>query len=288
MTVSKYLKSNFTANQQRLAEDLVVESIKIAGVEVQYLPRNAVDRDNFLGEAPLSKFDLAVPIEVYMNNVQNFEGEGDLLSKFGLEIRDSITLTMARRRWEQIRSEKLTTENDYTYQIETANTLAYGSVDNIMLEAGSANGYSITSSRPREGDLIFIPFINNGNGAIYEVKFVEHEKVFYQFGKLYTYELKCELFRYSSERIDTGNTQIDSIENRYSVDSMVYQFQMEDGDFIVIEDDDDSADVSGYLTLEEYGIDTQALGANNTLIIRNSIDYIDFSESNPFSEVDRW
>ena len=120
MAVSKYIRSNFTPNQQRLEEDLVVESIKIAGVEVMYLPRDAVGRDNLLGEAPLSKFDLAAPIEVYMNNVQQFEGEGDLLSKFGLEIRDSITFTMARRRWEQIRSEKMVVENDYNYQVETA------------------------------------------------------------------------------------------------------------------------------------------------------------------------
>ena len=290
MAVNKYFQRNYyTPNEQRLAEDLIVESIKIQGVDVQYLPRNVYERDNLFGEAPMSRFDLSVPIEVYVNNVQNFEGEGDLLTKFGLEIRDSITLTMSRRRWDQIRSEKMLDEVGYNYQVSTSNTLSYNSEDkdNYLLEEGTANGYSITSSRPNEGDLIFIPFINNGNGAIYEVKFVENEKVFYQHGKLYTYELKCELFRYSSEQLNTGNTDIDSIENRYSSDMLTYQFVMENGD-VIENDDEDDLTSGGYLIQEEYKISIQVAGANNNLFTTRSLDYLDFSERNPFSEVDRF
>ena len=285
MAVNKYFQRNFASpNEQRLAEDIIVESIKIQGVDVQYLPRSAYNIDNLLGEDPLSQFNLAVPIEVYINNVQNFEGEGDLLTKFGLEIRDSLTMTMAIRRWDQIRTETIMDEVGYNYQVETANTQAFGRElnDSYTLEAGTANGYLIASSRPREGDLIFVPFINNSNGAIYEVKFVENEKIFYQHGKQYTYELSCELFRYSSERINTGNTLIDTIETRYTTDMLVYQYTLEDGDTLADES-------SGYI-IQEFELSTQAAGANNSLIL-NLVDrkgYIDFSEHNPFSEVDRF
>ena len=285
MAVNKYFQRNFASpNEQRLAEDIIVESIKIQGVDVQYLPRAAYNRDSLLGEDPLSQFTLAVPIEVYINNVQNFEGEGDLLTKFGLEIRDSLTMTMAIRRWDQIRTETIMDEVGYNFQVETANTQAFGRElnDSYTLEAGTANGYSIASARPREGDLIFVPFINNSNGAIYEVKFVENEKIFYQHGKQYTYELKCELFRYSSERIDTGNTVIDTIETRYTTDMLVLQYTLEDGDTLADES-------SGYI-IQEFELSTQASGANNTLILNlvDREDYIDFSEHNPFSEVDRF
>ena len=285
MAVNKYFQRNFASpNEQRLAEDIIVESIKIQGVDVQYLPRAAYNRDSLLGEDPLSQFNLAVPIEVYINNVQNFEGEGDLLTKFGLEIRDSLTMTMAIRRWDQIRTETIMDEVGYNYQVETANTQAFGRElsDSYTLETGSANGYSIASSRPREGDLIFVPFINNSNGAIYEVKFVENEKIFYQHGKQYTYELKCELFRYSSERIDTGNTLIDTIETRYTTDMLVFQYTLENGDTLVDES-------SGYI-IQEFELSTQASGANNSLLLNlvDREDYIDFSEHNPFSEVDRF
>lgn len=283
MAVNKYFQRNFASpNEQRLAEDIIVESIKIQGVDVQYLPRTLYS-DNLFGESALSQFSLAVPIEVYINNVQNYEGEGDLLTKFGLEIRDELTMTMAIRRWEQIRTESLIDEVGYNYQVETANTQAYaGSLTECyFLEAGSANGYSISSSRPREGDLIFVPFINNGNGAIYEIKFVENERVFYQHGKQYTYEMKCELFRYSSERMDTGNTSIDIIETDYSTDMLAYQLKMENGDYLADEEDE------GHI-LQEVELSISARGANNSLLINSSIEYIDFSEHNPFSERDRF
>jgi hypothetical protein len=213
---------------------------------------------------------------VYVKNVQQFEGQGDFLSKFNLEIRDQITFTMARKRWSQIANEKLLTEVGYNYQVETANTNAWGVSDSIQLEVGSANGYSITSSRPLEGDLIFFPL----NNKLYEIKFVEHENIFYQHGKLYTYDLTCELFQYSSQQINTGNTSIDIIEDTYSLDILNYQFLLEDNDTLVSED-------SGYLT-QEFRVETADAAANNEYITTQSIDFIDFSERNPFSEVDRY
>ena len=256
----------------------MVEVIKIYGVDVQYMPRTIFNEIEEFGEDPLSKFDLAVPIEVYVNNLENFQGEGDFLSKFNLEIRDQITLTMARRRWDQIRTEKLIDEVGNIYLTEDNPAVYSSNTDNYLLETGSANGYSISSSRPLEGDLIYIPFINNGNGAIYEVKFVEHERVFYQHGKLYTYEMTCELFRYSSERFDTGNTAIDIIEDRLTRDVLKYNYLFENNDIILVED-------GGYL-YQEY---TMIGGsANNQTFTLKSFEDIDFSERNPFSEIDRY
>ena len=278
MATNKYFRNYNYGREQRVEDDLTVEAIKIYGTDVQYMPRTIFNEIEEFGEEPLSKFDLAVRIEVYVNNLENFQGEGDFLSKFNLEIRDQITLTMARRRWDQIRTEKLIDEVGNIYLTEDNPAVYSSNTDNYLLEAGSANGYSISSSRPLEGDLIFIPFINNGNGAIYEVKFVEHERVFYQHGKLYTYEMTCELFRYSSERIDTGNTAIDIIEDHYSRDVLGYNLLTENNESILVED-------NGFL-YQEYTL----LGgtANNQTITLKSFEDIDFSERNPFSEIDRY
>jgi len=276
MTTNKYFNNFNYGREQDTADDLIVESIKIYGQDVKYMPRTLVKEDNLFGEDTLSTFDNAVDLEMYIKNTTGFEGEGDFLSKFNLEIRDQITFTLARKRWDQIRTEKLIDEVGYNYQVETANTGAYANSDSFLLESGTANGYSITSTRPNEGDLIFFPL----NEKLYEIKFVEHEEIFYPHGKLYTYDLTCELFTYSSERLDTGNTAIDSLETTYSADVLGYQFNMENGDTLTSED-------GGYL-LQEYRLETTDNAANNEFFTQQSFEYIDFSESNPFSEVDRY
>ena len=172
MATNKYFRNYNYGREQRVEDDLTVEAIKIYGVDVQYMPRTIFNEIVEFGEDPLSKFELAVPIEVYVNNLENFQGEGDFLSKFNLEIRDQITLTMARRRWDQIRTEKLVDEIGNIYLTEDNPATYSANTDNYLLETGSANGYSISSSRPLEGDLIYIPFINNGNGAIYEINWL--------------------------------------------------------------------------------------------------------------------
>ena len=280
MATNKYFRNYNYGREQRVEDDLTVEAIKIYGTDVQYMPRTIFNEIEEFGEDPLSKFDLAVPIEVYVNNLENFQGEGDFLSKFNLEIRDQITLTMARRRWDQIRTEKLVDEIGNIYLTEDNPAIYSSNTDNYLLETGSANGYSISSSRPLEGDLIYIPFINNGNGAIYEIKFVEHERVFYQHGKLYTYEMTCELFRYSSERLDTGNNDIDIIETRLTQDILNYNYLMENSDIMVSED-------GGYI-VQEFRLENILGSANNEMFTQKSFIDVDFSERNPFSEVDRY
>ena len=276
MTTNKYF-NNFTyGREQDTQDDLIVESIKIYGQDVKYMPRTLVKEDDLFGEDILSKFETAVDLEMYIKNTTGFEGEGDFLSKFGLEIRDQVTFTMARKRWDQITTEKLIDEVGFNYQIETANTGAYSNSHSLMLETGSANGYSISSSRPNEGDLIFFPL----NEKLYEIKFVEHEEIFYPHGKLYTYDLTCELFQYSSQQLDTGNTAIDSLELSYSADQLFYQFTLENGDTLTGEDGD-------YI-IQEYRLETTDNAANNEFFTQQSLDFIDFSETNPFSEVDRY
>ena len=275
MTVNKYFKPYSYGREQDTAEDLIIESIKIYGLDVKYLPRTIINQDFLLGEDPLGKFNSAIDLEVYIKNIQGFEGEGDFLSKFNLEIRDQITFTMARKRFSQIATEKLIDEVGYNYQVETANTQAWSVTDSYVLETGSANGYSITSTRPLEGDLIFLPL----NNKLYEIKFVEHENIFYQHGKLYTYDIQCELYERDS-RLDTGHTAIDIIESNTTLDILTYQFLDESGNTMLIED-------GGYM-LQEFRLEATAPMANNEYITTKSLSFVNWSEQNPFSETDRW
>ena len=277
MTTNKYFRPFTYGRQQDLAEDLIVQAIKIYGLDIKYLPRTLRNVDPLLGEDPTSTFDDAVDIEVYIKNVQGFEGEGDFLSKFNLQINDSITFTMARKRWNQITTEKLITEVGYNYQVESADTNSWGNTQCIMLESGNGNNYSITTPRPFEGDWIYFPL----NKKLYEIKFVEHEAIFYQHGKLYTYDLNCELVdRIGPDSIATGNTAIDAIGTRYDQNILIYQTMLEDGTYLLNED--------GGFMLNEFRVEVQTITANNEYFTQKSLDYIDFSERNPFSEIDRY
>ena len=287
MATNKYF-SNFTyGREQDLVEDLTIESIKVFGHDVKYMPRTIISRDNLYSEDSLSKFNDAAEVEMYIKNVEGFEGEGDLLSRFGLQIRDEMTFTLARKRFDQIRTEKLMTEVGYNYLTESANTGApsrqyltgNNETESIVLEAGTANGYSITSNRPFEGDLIYFPMV----AKLFEVKQVEHESIFYQTGRLQTYDLRCELFEYSSERLDTGYSEIDDIEDDTSLDTTVFEFTLEAGggygSGVILGEDGDRL-------LQEFSLTTMDPQANNAMFRSDILtdDIIDFSESNPWSE----
>ena len=251
MPTTNVFFNNFdAAGEQNLVDDLIIESIKIYGHEVYYMPRTIVAQSNVFGEDLLSKFDDAYPIEMYIKNVEGFEGEGDFLSRFNLEIRDSITFTVSQRRWqEEIDSEDTHLDSD-------GNRIA----------------------RPAEGDLLYMPL----NGKIFEVKFVEHEAVFYQMGSLQTYDLRCELFDYSHEAIDTGVGVIDAIEDDQSSNALNFQILDEAGNILVLED-------SSSLVQESYRIENTDQTANNEFFgASTNIDFMDFSEGNPFSEGANW
>ena len=162
--------------EQRLIQNLINEQLQIYGVEVTYIPRKFVNRQSIIEEVQSSKFDDNFLIEAYVNTYEGYSGAGDVMTKFGVSLRDEVTLTISKERFEDFIAPFLD-PSDY--------------------ELGS---------RPREGDLIFFPL----GSRLFEVKFVEHEKPFYQLGKNYVYELQCELFEYEDEIIDTSIDEIDT------------------------------------------------------------------------------
>ena len=164
--------------EQFLYEDLIIEGLRLYGQETYYIPRTAISDYEILNEE-YSQFNDAYAVEMYVANTEGFEGEGNLLSKFGLEIRDQATFIVARRRFRQL--------------VE---------VDQNEVEA----------ERPREGDLIYLPLSN----SLFEIKFVEHEKPFYRLSDLPIFELQCELFEYSAEKFETGVYGVDQFETKFA------------------------------------------------------------------------
>ena len=165
--------------EQRLVQDLINEQLKIYGVEVTYIPRKFVRKQSIIEEIQSSKFDDNFLLEAYVNNYDGYSGAGDILTKFGMSLRDELELVISKERFEDFISPFL------------------NPIDQNEIEIGS---------RPREGDLVYFPL----GQRLFEVKFVEHEQPFYQLGKNYVYQLKCELFEYEDEVIDTSVEEIDT------------------------------------------------------------------------------
>ena len=155
-------------NEQRLVQELINEQLRMYGVEVYYIPRKYVRQETILREVTSSKFNDNYAIEAYVNNYEGYTGQGDLLTKFGMSLKDEVSLIISKERFEDFISPFLESSDDAEITL---------------------------SSRPREGDLVYFPL----GQRLFEVKFVEHEQPFYQLGKLYVYELRCELFEYEDE-----------------------------------------------------------------------------------------
>lgn len=171
-------------SEQNLYEDIVIESLKMYGQDVYYLPRDIVNEDRIFGDDVPSRFNSSYKVEMYIENVEGFDGEGDLFTKFGVEIRDQATFVVARRRW-------TTTVNRF---------------DN-----------EINSERPKEGDLVYLPLSN----SMFQIMAVEHEQPFYQLSNLSVYKLRAELFEYNDEDLDTGVDAIDDIEKDYAYEYLL-------------------------------------------------------------------
>lgn len=172
---------NKHGNEQNLVEDLTIEAIRIYGVDTVYLTRSLQAVDNILNEDDLSIFDTAYEMEMYVKSVDGFGGEGDFLSKFGLQIRDQVTFTVANRTFERY-----------------------------------ATRLNPEKIRPLEGDLIYFPM----NNKFFKIMHVEHESVFYQLGSLQVFDIKCELFEYSNERFQTGRDEIDTYYDGYKTEGV--------------------------------------------------------------------
>ena len=247
--------STGTTSEQKLYEDLIIEQLKIYGQDVYYLPRKIANKDTIFGEDPASTFDDSYIIEMYVDNTDGYMGEQEIIKKFGLELRDDIKFTVSKLRWETLVS------------------------NNTDLQE---------SSRPNEGDIVYFPTTK----AFFEIQFVEHEQPFYQQSALPVYKLSCTKWEYSSETVSTGVSEIDTTATDISTDTMAFQFSLENetGAFVI----ESSIGAIDYLINESFTMATQqpvdqgkafetAAGTNTS---STADDILDFSERNPFGEVD--
>jgi hypothetical protein len=246
--------STGTTSEQRLYEDLIIEQLKIYGQDVYYLPRKIANKDTIFGEDPASTFNDSYIIEMYVDNTDGYMGEQEIIKKFGLELRDDIKFTVSKLRWETL----------------------------------VGNNADLVADRPQEGDIVYFP----NTKAFFEIQFVEHEQPFYQQSTLPVYKLSCTKWEYSSETVSTGVSEIDTTATDISTDTMAFQFSLENetGAFVI----ESSIGAIDYLINESFTMATQqpvdqgkafetAAGTNTS---STADDILDFSERNPFGEVD--
>ena len=321
MAVNKHFHTSGVAavtSEQNLYRDLVTEAIQIHGHDVYYMDRTLVAEDTVFGEDALSKFVTQHPIEMYIEDADGgYAGEREMMSQFGLQNLSEATFVVAKERFQTM---------DSQIQIESGTDTTGGS---ILQEAGTissstdlegSNFYIVQdtaatdSDRPLEGDVIYHPTLKK----LFEVNFVDHDEPFYQLDNNPVYKLRCRLWEYSSEVLDTGVSAIDDIEDALSRDTLVYQFTLEqssavnedirlewghsadaglvidetDSDNIIGENDSTSVGESllledgSYVINEEYivGDFDQDKTAQNELFDRLDDDILDFTEKNPFGD----
>lgn len=237
MATNFYFNNYQNSQEQLLLESLIIESIKIYGEDMYYVPRTLNNKNEVYGEDDISSYDSATLVEFYIKNVDGFGGDGNFMSKFGLEIRDQVTFVIAKRVFDE--------------------------------EIGFAANYV----RPREGDLIYFPL----NRKLFQIKYVDNKPIYYPMGALQTFELTCELFEYSGETFNTGVADIDDIQDKLSMNLFDYGINTEDNFTLATEDDD-------LLVLEEYKIETIDPFSDNDSIETEALDFLDFTERDPFSE----
>ena len=315
------------ATEQNLYRDLVVESIQIYGHDVHYLDRTLVNEDSILGTDNLAKFITQAKIEMYMEDSEGgFAGEKELISQFGLQNLSEATFVVAKKRFQDL-TKQITIESG-TDTLGGSILLEDGTLDSGTVEASASfeSGYLISeatstnSDRPLEGDLIFHPILSK----LFQINFVDHDDPYFQLDNNPVYKLRCRLFEYSSEILDTDITAIDVIEDNLSTDTLALQFTMEQdsatidalllesGFGRIIHEDDANDEVvaletsdmttsagvllgedGGFLLQEDYIIgdgSTTADGnvdtsAQNELFDDADNSVLDFTETNPFGDV---
>ena len=234
------------ATEQNLYRDLVVESIQIYGHDVHYLDRTLVDEDSILGTDNLAKFITQAKIEMYMEDSEGgFAGEKELMGQFGLQNLSEATFVVAKKRFQDL-TKQITIESG-TDTLGGSILLEDGTLDSGTVEASASfeSGYLISeatstnSDRPLEGDLIFHPILSK----LFQINFVDHDEPYFQLDNNPVYKLRCRLFEYSSEILDTDITAIDVIEDNLSTDILTLQFTMEQ----------DSATIDALLLENEFG-----------------------------------
>lgn len=293
--------SHGTQSEQNLYEDIIIESLRIYGHDVYYIPRTIVNENSIFNETELSKFGEAYMIEMYVDSVDGYEGDGNLLSKFGLEVRNQISFVLSRKRWNNLIGR-------------------FGNEPNELI-------------RPNEGDLIYLPLVK----GLFEIRYVDGDTPFYQLQNMPTYKLTCELFEYGNEAIDTGIEEVDSFETNFAtrttltlgsgsgtyivgedvtqviggspeltISGEIAEVRNNEVDIVGIETSDGSnisfsitdgsvgniigkrSGASYAITLKDSftPIDTNDKYADNEDFESIGNNFIDFSEINPFGEVD--
>jgi hypothetical protein len=244
MATNPYFDNFTNTSEQNLIEDLIIESIKIYGHDLYYCPRTVGTRDDVFNSDSLSTYDTAYKIEMYIKNVEGFEGEGDFLSRFNIQIRDEITFTVANKRYNEV-------VGDYE-----------------------------DSPRPQEGDIIYFPLTEK----VYVIKFAEHEApVFYQMGALQCYDLRCEQWEYSGEKLNTGVAAIDDYEALYSIVADADDGVTYDANNNVIIDANTGRPLGVTSDWQPDDVFNDG-GTFETL----ADGFIDFSEADPFSDDGRY
>jgi hypothetical protein len=242
---TNFFFNNFSSFQEQyLLENLIIESIKIYGEDVYYIPRKLGNFDQLYTADDQSVYDKAYEVEMYIKSVNGFTGDGNFMSKFGLEIRDQVTFSVAQRIWLQ--------------------------------EIGT----NINQVRPNEGDVIYFPL----NKKVFQIKSVSKLEMFYQLGGLQTWELTCELFEYSNEIFNTGIPEIDIIQTKFSTNVLDYSITDEDGTLFVDEDNNYLVVEKYNLENIVPGAENNTLNAGSNNFSSGSSSFIDFSEIDPFSE----
>jgi len=198
MATNFFFNNYQSSQEQLLLENLIIESIKIYGQDMYYIPRVLNNYDSIYGTDDQSSYEIAYNIEMYIKSVDGFSGDGNFMSKFGIEIRDQVIFSMAQRIFNQ-------EVGTYTTQV-----------------------------RPNEGDLIYFPL----NKKCFQIKYVNKFEMFYQLGALQTWEVTCELFEYSGETMNTGIPEIDILQTKFDINQYSWTIQTELGEYIVTEDSD--------------------------------------------------
>jgi len=275
--------SNFTsiATERTLYSDLIKEAIQIYGHDVYYMDRTLVAEDTILGEDSLSKFRTQHPIEMYMEDADGgFAGEKELMNQFGLQNLSEATFVVNKERFQELDrqiqiQDGTDTSSGGSIQLEvgtidqssSSSTLTTASGDNVfyILQDTAATD----SDRPQEGDAIYHPVLDK----MFQINFVDHDEPFYQLDNNPVYKMRCRLYDYSSEILDTGISDIDAIETEQSQDALIYQFTLEQSSAVnedirlEVGTDDD---VSSGLLLEETDGDN-ILGESDSTSVGESI-----------------
>jgi hypothetical protein len=275
--------SNFTsiATERTLYSDLIKEAIQIYGHDVYYMDRTLVAEDTILGEDSLSKFRTQHPIEMYMEDADGgFAGEKELMNQFGLQNLSEATFVVNKERFQELDrqiqiQDGTDTSSGGSIQLEvgtidqssSSSTLTTASGDNVfyILQDTAATD----SDRPQEGDAIYHPVLDK----MFQINFVDHDEPFYQLDNNPVYKMRCRLYDYSSEILDTGISGIDEIETEQSQDALIYQFTLEQSSAVTedirleIGTDDD---VASGLLLEETDGDN-ILGESDSTSVGESI-----------------